>query len=37
MPKLNKVPANTYSVLAVSVSLKRSKDFAAIMNPTASY
>ena len=27
IPKLNRVPANTYSVLAVSVSLKRSKDF----------
>lgn len=37
MLKLNNVPANTYSVLAVSVSLKRSKDFAATINPTASY
>ena len=37
MPKLNNVPANTYSVLAVSESLKRRRDFAAIINPTASY
>lgn len=37
IPKLSNVPANTYSVFAVSVSLKRSKDFAVTINPTASY
>lgn len=36
MPKLSSVPANTYSVLGLSLSLKRSMDLAAIMNPMAS-
>ena len=37
MPKLRNVPARTYSVFAVSVSLNLSMDFAAIIIPTASY
>ena len=37
IPKLRNVPARTYSVFAVSVSLNRSMDFAAIIKPIASY
>ena len=36
MPKLRNVPANTYSVLAVSVSLNRKIDLAATIKPIAS-
>lgn len=36
MPKLRNVPARTYSVLAVSVSLKRNSDLAATIKPMAS-
>ena len=37
IPKLRNVPARTYSVFAVSVSLNLSMDFAAIIKPIASY
>ena len=35
--KLNNVPINTYSDFALSPSAKRNNDFAAMINPTASY
>ena len=36
IPKLKNVPARTYSVFAVSVSLNLKIDLAAITNPIAS-
>lgn len=36
IPKLRNVPANTYSVFAVSVSLNRKIDLAATIKPIAS-